>query len=467
MSNNTNNHYIPAVSQRKPSFFKRFLPIFLVVGSVFLLIAFAALRQPPPAEEKPPVAQLVDTVTVSQQSLVYSIKSQGTVEPRTETTLVPEVAGKVVKLSPVFVAGGFFQAGEVLMEIDPSDYQAALTLAEANLANAQAQVAEERARTEQARKDWENLNGLIGGSGKQPNTLVLREPQLAQSEANVKAMQAALQRAQRDMQRTKISLPYAGLVKNRQVDLGQYVSLGTTLGTTFAVDVAEIRLPLTENDLSYVQLPDTMRRSEQVQFTPVILSTSNNRSQQTWNAKIVRTEGVVDAATRVTYAVAVVEDPYGLLGTNRSTPLRVGTFVNAEIEGVSAYDVVALPRSSLREDGKILIADADNKLDVRDVVIDRATPAEVYISAGLEPGDRVITTAIAAPIPGSPLRIYGDDASQQSAEDLSQLASDQSDSAATDNTAESPDEFETDAPGTVADTTQQQVSVDQATASAN
>ncbi len=467
MSKNSNNHRIPAVSHRKPSFFKRFLPLFLVIGSVFLLFAFAALRQPPPAEEKPPVAQLVDTVTVSQESLVYSITSQGTVEPRTETTVVPEVAGKIVELSPVFVAGGFFQAGEVLLQIDPSDYQAALTSAEASLASAQAQVAEERARVEQARKDWENLHGPIGGSGKQPNTLVLREPQLAQAEANVKAMQAALQRAQRDMQRTKISLPYAGLVKERQVDLGQYVSPGTALGTTFAIDVAEVRLPLTENDLDYVQLPETIRSGDQQQFTPVTLTSSSNRGQQSWDARIVRTEGVVDATTRVTYAVAVVDDPYGLLGTSRSTPLRVGTFVNAEIEGVSAYDVIALPRSSLREDGTILIADSDNKLDVREVVIDRATPASVYIRAGLEPGERVITTAIAAAIPGSPLRIYGDDASQQSSDDLSQLVSEDTGSAETgSDISQAEESFETDE-ADVTSTTQQQASVEQTPASLN
>lgn len=430
MSKQATNHYVPAISRTKPSFFRRFLPLLILLGSIFLLVIFASLRQPPPAEEKPPVAQLVETVTVAPESLTYSVASQGTIEPRTETTLVPEVAGRIVSVSPTFVAGGFFQAGDVLMEIDPSDYQAALISAEANLANAEAQLAEERARSEQAKKDWESLNGPINSSGKQPNTLVLREPQLAQAEANIKAMRASLQMARRDMQRTKISLPYAGLVKDRQVDLGQYVSPGTVLGTTFAVDVAEVRLPLTESDLNYVQLPNTMQGGNTQQATPVTLTTSGSHNQQSWDAQIVRTEGVVDAATRVTYAVAVIEDPYGLLGTERPMPLRMGAFVNAQIQGVSAYDVIALPRASLREDGTILVADTDNKLDVRNVVIDRATPSNVYVRAGLEPGERVITTSISAPIPGSPLRIYGEEnteettADNESTESLAQLSSD-------------------------------------------
>ncbi len=430
MSKQATNHYVPAISRTKPSFFRRFLPLLILLGSIFLLVIFASLRQPPPAEEKPPVAQLVETVTVAPESLTYSVASQGTVEPRTETTLVPEVAGKIVSISPTFVAGGFFQAGDVLMEIDPSDYQAALISAEANLANAEAQLAEEQARSEQAKKDWESLNGPINSSGKQPNTLVLREPQLAQAEANIKAMRASLQMARRDMQRTKIKLPYAGLVKDRQVDLGQYVSPGTVLGTTFAVDVAEVRLPLTESDLNYVQLPNTMQDGATQQTTPVTLTTSGSRSAQSWNAQIVRTEGVVDTATRVTYAVAVIEDPYGLLGTDRPMPLRMGAFVNAQIQGVSAYDVISLPRASLREDGTILVVDADNKLDVRNVTIDRATPSNVYVRAGLESGERVITTSIAAPIPGSPLRIYGEEdtpattVDNESTENLAQLNDD-------------------------------------------
>ncbi len=414
MSNNTHNHSVPAVSRRKPGLLKRLLPLWVLLGSIVLLVAFISMRQPPPAEEKPPVAQLVDTVTVSPQSLTYTVISQGTVEPQTETTLVPEVAGKVVKLSPSFVAGGFFAAGDVLLEIDPSDYRAALSSAEANLANAEALLAEEQARADQARKDWQNLNGPIGGSGKQPNQLVLRVPQLAQAEANVKAMRAALQMASRDLQRTRISLPYSGLVKSRAVDLGQYVAPGNTLGVTFAVDIAEVRLPLTENDLDYIRLPDTMHANDSQQYTPVRLIATNQRSQQSWEAQIVRTEGFLDAATRVTYAVAVLRDPYGLLGTERPMPLRMGTFVKAEIEGVRANDVIALPRASLREDGTILVADADDRLDVRTVVIDRATPQQVYISAGLEPGERVITTAIAAPIPGTPIRIFAADESSQS-----------------------------------------------------
>lgn len=443
MGNNTTNHYVPAISERKPSFLRRFLPLTLILGSIFILIVLTNLREPPPAEEKPPVSQLVDTVTVSQQNITYKVISQGTVEPTTETTIVPEVAGKIVNLSPDFVAGGYFKAGQVLMEIDPSDYKATLTGAEANLSNALSLLAEEEARSTQALKDWEKLNG----TSRQANTLVLREPQLAQAKSNVKAMEATLQMARRDMERTKISLPYDGIVKDRQIDLGQYVSTGTVLGTAFAIKTAEVRLPLTENDINYLLLPDPLNRDNDSQHLPVKLYTNSPHGNHTWDAKLIRTEGVVDSTTRVTYAVAMIEDPYGISGKNRNNPLRMGVFVNAEIEGISAYNVVSLPRASLRADGSILIADENNKLDVREVTIDRTTPTEVYISSGIEPGERVITTAIAAALPGSLLRVVGEENNNfanQDNQNLDNLTTDDTDidsndtySAASSNSEES------------------------------
>lgn len=396
---------------RKPSFLRRMLPIIVIFSAIVVLAGLISLRKPQPATEKPPVTQLVDTVVAETRNVTYTISSQGTVEPRTETVLVPEVAGKVITLSPNFVAGGFFNAGETLLQIDPSDYRTALASAQANLAGAKALLAEEVARAEQAQKDWENLNTVIGAGTRTPSPLLLREPQLAQQRANVLSAEAEVERARRNLQRTKISLPYAGLVKERSVDLGQFVTTGNNLGVAFAVDIAEIRLPLTETDQSYLQLPNMMDgtsdRSEKP-GTSVRLIAKTGRNQQEWMGRITRTEGVVDTTTRVSYAVAVVEDPYGMLGKHRNEPLRMGTFVQAEITGNQADNVIALPRASLREDGSILIANTEDQLEVRQVGIDRATPETVYINAGIEAGERIITTAIAAPIPGAPLRITGE-----------------------------------------------------------
>lgn len=394
-----------------PLWRRALLPVSILLLAAAATVLMVVLRPEPPANDPPPIAQLVETITAQAAPVRYTIQSQGTVRPRTETTLVSEVTGKIVKLSDNFVVGGFFNAGEELLRIDPSDYQASLISAEANLASAEATLAEEQARSEQAVKDWDNLNLVTGREGREASALVLRKPQLAQAEASVRASQAALMQARRDLERTSIRLPYAGIVSARTTDIGQFVSIGTNLGTAFAIDIAEIRLPLTDAQQSYLQLPDSGVQSSVGQSAPAVrLSARVGNQTRYWDGRIVRTEGQVDEATRMIYAIAAVIDPYGRLGNDRPAPLSVGTFVQAEIDGIEAASVIALPRALLREDGTVLIANEDNELAIRKVEVDRATAETAYISAGLSDGDRVITTAVTTPIPGTPLRLLQDNA---------------------------------------------------------
>ncbi|HEY5775915.1 MAG TPA: biotin/lipoyl-binding protein, partial [Xanthomonadales bacterium] len=233
-------------------FFKFMLPLILIFGSVLVVVGLVAWQKSKSAERKPEAvkAVLVETIDAEVVSLNFVIKSQGTVRPRTETTLVSEVSGKIVSVAPEFVAGGFFHEGEILLQIDPSDYEAALKRAQAALASREAKLADETARSEQALKDWINM-----GKQGQPSDLVLRKPQMADAKANVSAAEADVQKARRDLERTSITVPYDGLVRQKAVDIGQYVTLGTRLGVTFAIDTAEVRLPLTHNDLNYLDLP--------------------------------------------------------------------------------------------------------------------------------------------------------------------------------------------------------------------
>src|SRR5699024_8949695 len=328
----------------------------------------------------------VDTIAAEPAGDHFIVDAQGTVQPRTETTLVPEVGGKVIGIADAFVAGGFFRAGEVLVEIDPSDYETALKQAEADLAAAHARLADEQSRSDQARRDWQQLHG---GGAREPSDLVLRIPQLKQAQASVQAAEAALARAQRNLERTRISLPYDGMVRSRAVGIGQYVSPGTTLGEAFAVDVAEVRLPLPDRDLAFLELP---RPGKQNQPSPPVRFFAEIHGERgSWHGEIVRTEGVVETTTRLSHAVARIEDPYGLLGTDRNVPLPMGTYVQAEIHGRSAAGLIELPRQALREGNRLYIADEDNHLEIRSVDVVRSTAQRVYLANSIEPGERVIT----------------------------------------------------------------------------
>ena len=393
-------------SSRFRQFLKYALPPLLVIGAVVFVAILAGLNQARQPDVRAPDTQatLVEAIQAESDVRHFTVNSQGTVRPRTETTLVSEVAGKVVRVSPKFIAGGFFDAGEVLLQIDPSDYEAAVKRAEATLASMHARLSDERVRSEQALRDWRNL-----GREGEPSDLVLRKPQLADAEANVTAAEADLEKARRDLQRTRISLPYDGLVREKRVDLGQYVSPGAPLGVTYAVDVAEVRLPLSAGELAYVDLPTGTAADEDAAGTPVTLTSDEPGNRGRWTAQIVRTEGVVDEQSRVVYAVAQVPDPYGVQGVSEQPELRFGTFVRAAIEGRPAGDVVVLPRSVLRADDTVIIADEDHRLEIREVTVLRTEPQTVWLGDGIEDGEWIVTTTIDAPIPGTQLAIAGVD----------------------------------------------------------
>jgi len=384
-------------------FIRFLLPLGLIGLSVVIVAVLIAIAQSKHPERKDAAAQavLVEAIPAELSTLNFIVHSQGAVEPRTETTLVAEVSGQIVSVSPNFIAGGFFREGEVLLQIDPSDYETALLRAQAALASRRAQYADQKARSEQALKDWENL-----GRQGEPSDLVLRKPQLAEAQAGVQAAEAELQEAERDLQRTRIRVPYDGLVREKRVDVGQFVAAGTPLGVTFAIDIAEIRLPLSGNDLDYLNLPSATRL-DNAQRVPVTLTADEGGVGGAWQGQIVRTEGVIDRTSRVLYAVAEVVDPYGVLGRSDRPELKVGTFVRAEIQGRQAEDVVVLPRAVLRPDQTVLIANAERRLEVRPVTVARAEPRKVYISSGIEAGELVITTSMDAPIPGTQLAIAG------------------------------------------------------------
>lgn len=399
-------------------FLRYSLPL-LVIG--FAVVVFVGLMwlgrdRQPERRDAGTKAVLVDVIPARIRSLNLSVVSQGPVRPRTETVLVPEVSGKIIDVSPNFIAGGFFRKGEVLLQIDPSDYEAAFKRAQADLAARRAQYADQKARSEQALKDWQNL-----GRAGEPSDLTLRKPQLAEALAGVQAAEADLQKAERDLARTRIKLPYEGLVRSKQVDVGTFVTPGTTLGVTFAIDTAEIRLPLSSRDVAYLHLPSATDLLDSPRPRVVLTAAGSGISGQ-WQAEIIRTEGVVDETSRVIYAVAQVVDPYGVLGMSAQAELRVGSFVRAEIQGLRAENVVVLPRSVLRADDSVLIANEQRKLEIRSVSVLRAEPETVYISHGIADGELVISTAMDVPIPGTQLAISGETGATEANSEEAQVA---------------------------------------------
>ena len=306
--------------------------------------------------EIPPVIVSVEGATLKKTTYSVRVASQGTVQPRTRSTLMPEVAGMIVEVSPSFRPGGFFKKGDVLAKLDDVDYGTAITIAQAAVALAKVTLTEEAARAEQARENWKAL----GRTG-EPSELMSRAPQVARAQADLAAAEARVVKAQRDLERTIIRAPYDGQVLEQSADVGQFVSQGSTLGRIFATDYVEIRLPLPERESQHLQLPEHYRDAT-LDATPVKvhLRSSYVGKPVIWEGQIVRVESSLDAETRQPTAVAQVIDPYAKRADGMP-PLKIGQFVEAEIEGDTLDDVYLIPRSAVRAGNEIIVI-VDSKL---------------------------------------------------------------------------------------------------------
>ena len=384
--------------------FRRALSPKAALPIVFLVVAGGAaywmtLARPQVAQAPPPEPSLLVSVAVlKREPVTFTVSSQGSVSPRTETTLVSEVSGQIIEVSPAFVSGGIFKRGDVLVRIDPRIYETNLLGAEAEVARARTQVATEEALASYAQENWERLGELREQD--QASDLTLRKPQLQQALAEQDARQADLERAQEDLRRTVIRAPYDGMVREKLADVGQFVNVGAQLASAFAVDRAEVRLPLTQHDLRFVNV-EALAAGETL---PVTLRADLGAEGQSWQAEIVRSEGVFDATSRVLYVVAQVEDPYNLAGGG-SSPLRIGTFVSAEISGKAGGDFFVVPRHALARGDTLWLVDDDMRIRPRTVAVVRADERFAYIAEGFEDGERYVTIPIAQPLPGMKVRV--------------------------------------------------------------
>ena len=213
------------------------------------------------------------------------------------------------------------------------------------------------------------------------------------------------------------------MVRSKDADLGQFVNPGTPLGVTFATNIAEVRLPLTDHDLAFVELPDASAiRQTGIADGPLVKLSAVQKGRLTqWDAQIVRSEGVVDERSRVTYAVARILDPYQLHG--QGIPLPVGTFVSARIQGSTVLDVIRVPRAALRGANQLLVVNDEYKLEIRTVDVIRADAEFAYLGSGVVAGESIAITAIEAPTNGMSVRTAESIAAEKALGDDEKLAS--------------------------------------------
>jgi len=289
------------------------------------------------------------------------LKTQGVVSASNSTNLTPLVSGRVTEIGKNFENGAFIEKGELLVQLETDDLEAAVISAEAALARSQANLAQEVARGKQALRNWKDI-----GFKEEPNDLVLRKPQLKEAQANVKSSKSALERAKRNLNRATVVAPYSGRIQSRDVGIGQSVSGNTKLGEIFSTDYVEVRLPLSTRQLQLVGYNRLL--NAKVQLSNALIEDES----EAWHGTVVRTEGALDASSRELFVIVRVNDPFGI--KNDHPPLFLNQPVNASIEANVIKNVYKISRDYVRELRDLLI--------VKNGRLDRITVSPVWEDAG-------------------------------------------------------------------------------------
>ncbi len=441
--------FAPAAPVARP-WLRWALPLMaLAIGAGIFALLFATRHRPETRDVVPP-SPLVRVAIVEPEDLRLSVTARGTVMPRTESDLVAEVRGRVVWVAPELVVGGLFEQGDELLRLDDREYRIARDRARATV-----QLRESEARL--ATADAERRRQLSRRGAASAADLEQFENREFVAKASLAEARASLEQAELDYERTVVRAPFDGRVRERSVDVGRFVSPGTKLGRVFAVDYAEVRLPIQTDDLAFLDIDLSGPGRGAVDGARVALTGRLGGREFVWPARLDRAEAAIDERTRMLFVVARIDDPYALKSApareapaaadaeegpdgarpasvtegpgaevSSRVPLPSGLFVTAEIEGRPVSDVFVLPMMALRDGDRVFVAepletpeagvgstvadaDADRLtgatrgrqglLRIREVSVLRRDREQVVIEGGLEAGDHVVI---------SPLRIYSE-----------------------------------------------------------
>jgi len=390
-------------------FIRCILPLLVLAGGVY--VCYILMTTGTPAERKPVKrsARLVEVVAATTTPRLAHVQAMGNVRSSRQIDLQSRVGGEIVKVSDRFVPGGRFMQGEVMLEIDRTDYDLVVKQREAALAEAMAQLRIERGNQAVAKREFELLGRSVT---EDERDLVLRGPQLAMVEAKVRSAEASLADAKLDLERTVIRAPFNAIVLSRQVELGAQISVNTALAALAGTDVYWVEVAVPVNDLQWITIPrEPGAHGSKVRIT----------NDAAWGAGAIREGevvgliGEIEAQGRMARLLAAVNDPLG--ASDRLSPaMLIGSYVRVEIDGRSLGEVVTIPRSLLRDDDSVWVMNDKDQLAIRKVTVVFRDKENVSVRAGLAAGDRLVVSNMSAPVEGMALRLPAADKNDQLAE---------------------------------------------------
>lgn len=377
-------------------FLKRIVaPILIIAGGALLAVVIAATGPELQTQSTAVEAPLIETIRAAPQTIRQTVTAHGTVVPKSESDLVAEVAGRIAWVSPTMVSGGFFRAGETLVRIERIDYEleverstAAVARAVSDLAIAERKfIRQEELSATQATSEQDLDNAK----------LQFEVAQAALREANVRQRQA-----ERDLERTSLAAPFDGRVRREQIEAEQFVNRGQFLATLYSIDFAEVRLPVPDEELSFLPFSLDREFAAGGERPAVTLRARFAGVEHSWRARLVRSEGELDPNTRTVNLIAQLERPYELAGD--APPLMVGLFVEAEIEGLAVDDIVVAPRAAVQNGNRIYVVDAGNLLRFKEADVYRIVGDQVYLR-NIAPGEIICVSPLRNAVEGQLVRL--------------------------------------------------------------
>lgn len=381
--------------------------ILAVLGSGAIVLM--SMKKPPEKVDVVTKGPLVNAQRVEFSQHRVTVQGYGEVEAMDVVPIVPQVSGRIVKMHPSLVDGGFFKTDEVLIEIESKDYDLALRRAQADLNQAQVNVTRARASVQSAQTalqveqaeaeaaviDWRQQHG-----DREIPALVARTPQLAErraavesakgelagAKAQVDAAQTALDKADLDLERTRIAMPFDGRVLEESVDVGQYLVAGQPVASVYRTDRVKIVIPLENDRLAWFHVP--MAGDSPNSGAAATVSADFAGQTHRWRGRVARTAGQIDPRSRLVHVIVEVDRPFER--SNGRPPLAPGMFVDVRIEGRMLDHAAPIPRYALRN-GKYVWQIVGGRLKVTEVQIARMENEQAWISNGLEDNALIIT----------------------------------------------------------------------------
>jgi RND family efflux transporter MFP subunit len=381
------------------------LTIVIIGVGIAGAVTFIMLKKPPERIEQAAQAPLVEVIQLRSKDIPMVVQGYGTVNPKVEVDIIPEVAGKVVYIHPELIVGGLIPANKTILRIDPRDYELAVRQAEAAVADARVLLEIEQSEAEVARTEWSQLHP----DTEPTSPLVLREPQIRKAKALLDSSEAQLAIAQLRLERTSLSMSFDVLITTENVDLGQYVVMGQPLAKGYGTDSVEIEVPLKDSDLAWFDVFENSifsnGGSDSSKGTPAKVIADFAGAEHTWKGYVVRTAGQVDRTSRMISVVVEVPEPFD--ARNGRPPLLPGVFVEVLIQGNTLRNAVAVPRDAIREGSQMWII-TSNKLSIRPLKIVRVDKNFAYVVSKDLDKAKVVVSSLDAAINGMEVRTEAD-----------------------------------------------------------